>query len=157
MRTIETVVYNFDELTEDAKNKAVIDFGNINIEDEWWINIFEDAKNIGLEITAFSLDRANYCNGKFINSAEECAENIIKEHGEDCDTYKIAKDYLSDREIILKSMDDSDGADSEFLDNILDAYKSLLKKEYEYQTSDEVIIETIKSNEYEFTIDGKII
>lgn len=32
-------------------------------------------------------------------------------------------------------------------------YKSL-EKEYEYQTSDEALIETIEANEYEFTADG---
>jgi len=33
----------------------------------------------------------------------------------------------------------------------------MLQKEYEYQMSDEAIIETIEANEYEFTENGKLI
>jgi hypothetical protein len=33
----------------------------------------------------------------------------------------------------------------------------LLRKEYEYLTSADAILDTINANEYEFTIDGKMI
>jgi len=32
----------------------------------------------------------------------------------------------------------------------------MLQKEYEYETSEEAIVETIKANEYEFTEDGNL-
>lgn len=42
----------------------------------------------------------------------------------------------------------------EFEREILECYLTILRKEYEYLTSEDVIIETIQANEYEFTEDG---
>jgi hypothetical protein len=44
----------------------------------------------------------------------------------------------------------------EFLRSILEDYRILLQKDYDYQTSDEAIIETIQANEYEFTENGEL-
>ena len=165
MRTIQAAVYKFNELTEEAKNKAINELCDINILDIWWNDTYEDASNIGLEITSFSLDRANYCNGRFVNCAEETAENIIKEHGEECETYKTAKSYLENRGILAEKYSEDNyeefdykvnKLDENFLNALLNDYKDILKEEYEYLQSDESIIETIESNEYEFTVDGKM-
>jgi len=43
----------------------------------------------------------------------------------------------------------------EFTKAILEEYLSMLKKEYEYLTSDEAVKEMIEANEYEFTEKGK--
>ncbi|HXP48576.1 MAG TPA: hypothetical protein VN922_01415, partial [Bacteroidia bacterium] len=42
------------------------------------------------------------------------------------------------------------------LNNILSKLKAALRNDYDYLTSDEAIIETIKANEYQFTKDGKL-
>lgn len=175
MRTIETVVYKFDELNEEAKDFAVKEYSKEYPQDEWWNSIYEDASNIGLEITGFNLDRADYCTGNFGISAEDTAENIIREHGEECDTFITAKSYLEDRGILVEKYSNHietdrvaeenyeefdyeiDELDENFEIALLENYKNILKEEYKMLTSDEHIIEVIKENEFEFTIDGKII
>lgn len=174
MRTIETVVYKFDELSKEAKEIAVKEISKDYPRDYWFDNVYEDASNIGLEITVFSIDRADYCHGNFINSAEETAELIMKEHGNECDTFITAKSYLEDRGILVEKYSNHietdrvaeenyeefdyeiDELDEKFKESLLVDYKNMLKEEYKYLTSEEHIIEEIKSTEYEFTIDGKM-
>ena len=77
MRTIEIKAYLFNELSEEAKEKAVQNLSNINVQFDWWHFIYEDAKNIGLKITSFDLYRNKHANGEFLLSAAEVAANII--------------------------------------------------------------------------------
>lgn len=161
-------VYSFDELSEDAKQKAIENLWDINVDHEWWDCIYEDAKNIGIEITGFDIDRGNYCSGDILTSHYEVAEAILKEHGEQCETYKTAQTYLSQRHELtenavrdendeMSTEDDArlDDLESDFKKSLLEDYRIMLRKEYEYLTSKEQIIDTIKANEYTFTEDGK--
>lgn len=176
MRTIETVVYKFDELSEEAKKKAIEGLADINVDEDWSWYIYEDAENIGLKITGFDLDRANYCKAEFMEGAENCANLIIANHGETCDSYNTAKEFLNSRYEIVKKYSDTIGLkkfgedDSrEFFEESLDTleyafrqslskdYLSSLKREYDYKTSEEAIVETIKANDYEFTDEGKLV
>ena len=36
MKTIETVVYDFDELSDEAKQKAINNLSDINVDYGWW-------------------------------------------------------------------------------------------------------------------------
>jgi hypothetical protein len=66
------------------------------------------------------------------------------------DPYTIdGEDFTAEEEAILEQ------AVERFSDKIEEALRGL-QKEYEYQTSDEAIIETIKANEYTFRADGKM-
>jgi len=48
MRTIETKVYPFDELSKEAQQKAIENLYDINIQfHDWWDHTCEDAKEIG--------------------------------------------------------------------------------------------------------------
>ena len=174
MRIKETKIYHFEELTEDAKEKAVQNLYDINVDTQWWDCTFEDAKMIGLKITGFDIDRGAYCEGSFIDGAEDAANNSISEHGESCETYKDAASYIKDRADLVKKYSDGvnldivaegneydfdndcDDLDSEFLKTILEDYRIILSKEYDYLTSNEAIINTIQANEYEFTENGKL-
>lgn len=174
MRTIETVIYKFDELSKEAKEFAIEEYKKDEPSYEWWTSIYDDASNIGLEITDFDIEYNNVCRGNFINSAEETAELIMKEHGNECDTFITAKSYLEDRGILVEKYSNHietdrvaeenyeefdyeiDELDEKFKDSLLVDYKNMLKEEYKYLTSEEHIIEEIKSTEYEFTIDGKM-
>ncbi len=100
MRTIETTVYKFDELSEDAKQKALSNLIDINCGpgSEWWDCIYDDAKTVGIKITGFDLDRRKSCEGGFIWNAEAVAQKITEEHGETCETYKTAKAFLLEME-----------------------------------------------------------
>lgn len=152
MRTITKNIYSFNELSEDAKGKAVDKLFDINVDYNWWDFTYDDAKNIGLKITSFDIER--YCEGKFISGAYESAQAIIKNHSETCQTYKTAKSFLSEYKDTQE--DDIEELEDDFLKSLLEDYRIILMHEYEYLTSSEAIIEAIQSNEYEFDEDGNL-
>ena len=173
MRIRETKVYPFDELSEDAKEKAIEQCAFFNVDYEWWNCIFEDAAQVKLKLTEFDLDGGSYCRGNFIEYAKDTADAIIDQHGACCPTHETATEFIEDSaKLYIKYpfSPDADGEDvneynreqeqedldGEFLKSILEDYRIILQKEYEYLTSETMIIETIKANEYEFTEDGKL-
>lgn len=54
MRTEEIKIYQFSELSEDAKEKAIEQFRDINVDSDWWDFIYSDfaalCKTIGVDI-----------------------------------------------------------------------------------------------------------
>jgi len=173
MKTIKTTVYNFNELSDDAKQKAIDTNREINVDYEWWGSTYEDAENVGLKITSFDLDRNRHAEGNFTDDSYSVACQIVAEHGEMCATYKTAKEFTHIWEKAVKYYSDGIQTDtvadekteefdeyieekeSEFLENILEDYAIILQNEYEYLQSDEAISETLIAKEYEFTEDGK--
>jgi len=169
MRTIRTKVYQFSELkTEAARQKAIESCSDYNVYYDWWESVYEDAANIGLKITGFDIDRGSYCNGDFTLAANEVAANIIRDHGEKCETYKTAISFMEEWQPVFSNYMDENHADYEsqeseqklmdieedFKTNIQEDYRIILSKEYDYLTSEDAIIETIQANKYEFKADG---
>lgn len=155
MRTKTINLYKFDELSDEAKEKARDWFREGNDGENEWDYIREDAKEIGLEILSLDFNRPN--KGRLLWDALEVAEEIIKNHGKDCETHKTALRYL---EQLKKENDENlseqrEETEAEFLHDLLEDYRVMLDKEIEYQNSDEVVDENIMANEYEFTEDGK--
>jgi len=146
MRTETIKIYKFNELPEETKQKAIENLRYINVDYRWWDFIYDDAESIGLNITEFDEYRIK---GYIIESGEDTAINILREHGKETDTYNTAREFVTDLGV-------SDEREDEFLYALLEDYRVMLNKEYEYLTSEEAIIETIKINDYEFTADGKI-
>ena len=157
MRTIttHTTVYKFDELTEEGKRKAIENLYDINVNFDWWENTYTDAETIGCEITEFDLDRGSYCR-LACPDAHETARLIVENHGEMCDTRKLADEYLKDREKLARDEDLLEELDIEFERALGEEYLSLLRQEYEYLTSEEAIKEAIETNDYDFTKEGRI-
>lgn len=168
MKTIETKVYEYNELSDKAKEKAMQWFSEGVFDYDWWNCTHEDANNIGLKITAFDLDRNRHAKGEFITSAPECAESILKEHGESCETFKTAKAYLQSLEQLdLKYPyddiddraegydDEREELDDDFLKSLLEDYSIMLQHKSDYMQSEEYLSEGIIANEYTFTEDGK--
>lgn len=170
MRTVKVNLYSFNELSEEAKEKAIENLRDVNVYGGWWDWISDDAERIGLKIESFDLDRHLHCEISPYVSALECAQNIVNNHGETTDTYKVAEQFLDDHEEpFSRYMDESseDYESSELEDNLLyleeeffkdmgNEYAKILQIQYEYLYSDEAIIETIEANEYEFTEDGEL-
>lgn len=170
MKTIKTNLYEFSELSEDAKQSAINSMRDINVSHDWWDFIYEDAAQIGLKITSFDLDRNRHADGEFVLSACEVAQNIFNSHGETCETYKTAKEFMNEWQPVFDGYMDESGenyesAESEnriieieenFLNDILEDYSIMLQHESEYLQSDEAIIETIEANDYDFTENGKL-
>jgi hypothetical protein len=171
MRTIETKVYQFNELNDKAKQRAIDNCRYFEVEGDWWECTYDDAKRIGLKLTSFDLDRNRHTKGEFLLSAVEVAQNILNEHGETCETYKTASNFLDEHEPVFAAYMDEESEEyespekeeelieleDEFLKSLLEDYSIMLQNEYEYLTSDEAVIELIEVNEYEFTEEGKLI
>lgn len=169
MRTKTITLYQYSELSDKAKEKARDWYRQGSDDDQFaWEQTQNDAKDIGLEILTLDQHRAN--EGRFIESALECAEKIVKNHGDTCETCKTAKMFIDERDEIVSEAprnddnsdfkdesqldDDLEELEKEFLQSLLEDYRIMLDKEIEYQNSDECVSESIKSNEYEFTEDG---
>jgi hypothetical protein len=170
MKTVAIKVYQFDELSDDAKEEARTWFRDGALDYEWWDSIYGDAKEVGLIISEFGLDYNRHATGGVLDGAEECAHKIVDNHGSDCETYKTATAYLADRDRIIDQApkDDNgdfdneweldsilDECDHDFIRTILEDYSIMLQHEYKYLLSDEAVDESIRANEYEFTENGK--
>lgn len=177
-RTITVTEYQFDELSDDAKQNALEKLWGLNVDHDWWDYLYEDAARIGLKIEEFDLGRRRSIDGKLTESLLGCCKLIRKNHGKACDTFKTAKQYLIEyiekfkkwlagedkdgyehwgncdwlRE--FESSDEANDVTGEFGIALLQDYLIMLDKEYDYQTSEEAIIETIQANEYLFTENG---
>lgn len=175
MKTIHINLYKFEELNPEAQEKSIKGNWALNVENiSWWDTTYEDAKMIGLEITGFDLDRGRYVNAEFIEDAYDTANKIKTNHGDLCDTYKIAIEFIKNWDnlvyknsngisINIVSEENVDNFDQEaneleekFLKDICENYRKILNDEYEYLTSSEAIKETLIANEYDFIEDGKI-
>jgi hypothetical protein len=166
-KTIE--LYEFDELDDKAKDKARDWYRQGALDYEWWDCTYEDAKTVGLELTGFDLDRNRHATGKFIESAPEVADLILKNHGETCETYKTAAAFIKERDEIVDNAERDehgelvseyeldqklDEVEAEFLRALLEDYSIMLQNESEYLTSDESVDEMITANEYTFDKSG---
>lgn len=170
-RTVRIKLYYYLDLTEEAKIKALEHFADINVDYNWWEFIYKDCEEIGCEIKSFDLDKRD-CKIEFNNSCNEVSALIILNHGEECNTYKLAKDFVTDwNNLVLKYSDsintdkvsednidifdiEADELENVFKKAISEDYLSILRKEYEYRISREAIEETIVCNCYEFTSNG---
>ena len=142
MKTITTEIFTFDELSDEAKEKAREWYRDGALDYDWWESTYEDAANIGLKITAFDLHHGTI-EGKLIFSIEDSIEKILTDHGPECETHKTALQY--------KNTTDPD--DYEYA--LLEDYRIMLQHEYNYLMSDEAVDDMITCNEYTFTVSGE--
>jgi len=164
----KVLIYQFDELSAKAKEKARDWFRNGALDYEWWESVYEDAERIGLKITSFDLDRRSI-DGELTGTAKHCAEDILKEHGDTCDSFKLAQAFLQERQALKDRLEDANENENiawevdekiseleeEFKKNLLRDYLDTLQKEADYLTSDEAVDEAIRANEYTFLANGK--
>jgi hypothetical protein len=170
MKTKTINLYQFSELSEEAKQHAIEKLSEINVDFQWYDFTENEAKEIGLNIKEFDLDRRCFVKGEFTLSACEVAQNILNNHGEECETYKTAQSFLNDWQPVFndymdethpnyesrESEDKLSDMESDFLQSLCEDYRIILTKEYEYLTSKEAIIETIEANEYDFNEEGNL-
>ncbi len=165
MRIIEIKLYKFNELSESAKEKARDWYreGAFRIDQDAFDYVQGDSEDIGLRIVSLRPTGIQGNNeGRFITTAQECAEKVLANHGDACETHKTAKAYLKDRAALAVDDDgdfvDQDAADEltrDFLYSLLEDYRIMFEKEVDYQNSDSAVNEMIEANEYEFTEDGE--
>ena len=151
-----TLVYQFDELDDKAKERAREWYRAGALDYEWWESVYEDAAQVGLKITGFDLGRGQSIDGELTMSAMESVSNILTTHGEDCDTYKLASRYYP--QLLALDIEEEDKAqqlEEEYTRELKEEYWHMLNREMEYLLSDECVDETIRANEYEFLETGK--
>ena len=169
MKTKTINIYSFAELSDKAKETARDNWRQHALDYEWYDYIYDDAQNIGLKITEFDLDRNRHAAGKFILSAFCVAGKIIKEHGEDCETFTTAAAFLKEYNSFMgKAEKDEYGElatyalegaleeiESEFLSSLLEDYSSILQKECDWHLEDDQIDDSIEAHDCEFLENGK--
>lgn len=162
MRTETRKIFTIDELSPSARQKAIDSNRYWNTENvEWWDGVFEDAAQIGLEITSFGLGRRSSCEGRFTESGSDVARAIIAEHGPDCATVTDAENFMKALAAMpleegedCPSDDDLEECEKEFLHDLLESYRIILEHECEYLESDEAVAESLEANGMEFLEDG---
>lgn len=193
MRTIETQVYKFDELTEEAQEKAIEKLWDINIDygwDECTLDEFKEALdligvyNADISYSGFSSqgDGLSFSgNYKYIKGGKEKMKTEFPWIYEKIESDLIALQKLQKKyfyringnivrtshyyyhENTVKFSQgfyfDYDIEDelTEIFRSIMQSFYSLLEKNYDYLTSKEAIMETIKVNGYEFTEEGEMV
>jgi hypothetical protein len=154
MRIKETKVYQYDELNERAKERALDWYAQGALDYEWWDSTFEDAERAGLKITEFDLGGRKHIKGHLIVPMKDSINSILKDHGKACDTYTLAKRFQGAMRGV-KDENTLEELEEEYTEALCEEYFSILDKEADYLQSREAMEEDIRANEYEFTEDGK--
>ena len=175
-------LYKFDELDEKAQELAINDLRDTNVDIDWWDSTYENAKLIRLEIQEFDVDRKTI-KGKLNEYLLDVCKSIREKYGKDHRIFQVAtayhkqyiaafiewhkiqtqqadpsashwkpKDWLAD----FKREDEAEEIEADFTKALLEDYSIILRDEYEYQTSREQIVESIKANDYLFTELGEL-
>ena len=176
MRVIETELYTFDELSDDAKEKAIEKHRLYKMEidiSEWIIDECYLLNPKGVDDLIIHNTRELYYDlyRQYINVSEAM---YIKDGAaflnwleipidlQDKIDYTIEESSIHFEENSVRvNFNDSD---IDILDNAKDKFKehcnyifNSIESSYDYYLSDECIIEDIEANEYEFTKDGELI
>lgn len=149
-RTVETKIYSFEELSEEAQEKAIEKFNDCGVDYDWWDDTYRDAKQCGIKINGFDLDRNSRINISLEKSATEVAKALKSDWGEDTELCKLANSFLR------MPPNKRNLSEDNFVEQLGEIYLSMLTQGYEFRQSDEYISEFIIANEYEFTKNGDL-
>ena len=163
MKTIEIKVYKFEELDKQTKEKVIDNYRYINVEDTFWYECIKDDFNrLGLEIRSFDLDRGSFAE-IHIEDFEQTSLNIVNEFGDSVPIKQTAKNYIDEYNKIQANYKEDEDIereleilDEEYQKEYSEDILSYLRAEYEWEITDEAIINTIEANDYDFTTEGKI-
>ena len=185
MREITVKVYAFAELSDDAQERALNEFRNINVGfvTYWWRDTYDTIRAagelLGLEIGEIHFDTDSYCmfdaHYRYVRGG--AVKAVQAEFSWADDLCKVAKDLqdLQKRHFYSLSCAVTEGRSMNYyrcfrfgkdyecddLGDILDDFahwaRILLRDEYAWLTSNEAIREMIEANEYEFTEAGELV
>lgn len=162
-------IFRYNELSQEAKKVALEKHRYDQVEYNWWEDDYYNAKQCGVRITGFDLDRRKSIDGEFIWSEIEVAEKIEDEYSDCTDIHKIASNFLKERLRICDSYEFIDGApikedeleaelnelEYQFQKDILGEFWKYLQDQYEYLLSDECVTDYLENNWHYFTENGK--
>lgn len=171
MKTLELKLYTFDELSEEAKEKAIEDNRTINVEYDWWDCEFDVFKGLGIIVNAFDIYRKTIVIKLNGDDCNEVAYNIMHEFSGN-DIYELSLQYSIDFNNLKKKYnvddmmftkdetlqdefdDELELLDNEYKKDLGECILSWLEREYYYLMEDDVVAETLEINEYEFLENG---
>ena len=187
MRTETTTrtLYQFSELSDKAKQRAIEKLCDINTDFDWWEFTYETittaARCLGIvcRVEGFDLDRGqsielrggySYRKGWRAALAHEFGGDTLAalvKIGEELQSAQRRAFYCASIDLSPVRHGTAYTVYSKFgayvTDDLMDALRSfehwaltLLRREYDYLTSEEAIIETIEANEYEFDENGNL-
>lgn len=174
MRAIEVKLYQFEELSNEAKENAIEKNRIMNVEYDWWDCTYEGMKEVGVKINSFDIYYRNI--NITIEDSEHTASKTIEYYGEGMEVVKISKRFIADRDALIKKLGEGNdiagySVKEEFIDEYDEEIEYLeeeyrkemaeeiltwLRDEYEYLQTDEAVSETLIANDYEFTEEGAI-
>jgi len=174
MKTIEVKLYEFEELSAEAKENAIERNRTMNVEWDWWDSTYETMKEIGIKISSFDIYYRNI--SITIEDSHHTASETIKNFGEGMEIVKISKRFIADRDALIKKLGEGNdiagySVKEEFIDEYDEEIEYLeeeyrkemaeeiltwLIDEYEFLQTDETVAETLIDNNYEFTENGEI-
>jgi hypothetical protein len=172
-KTIRTKVYQFDALSKEGKEKAIERLRDINVDYEWHdlttdeltgeliAQGFNEARIMfsgfasqgdGACFTCSSIDFNKFLNGKYkgLDISADITHSWRYYFATSTTVNLNTATNIPDE--LYNEIEQAIKDERERIGN--EIYRTL-EKEYDYLTSEEGIIETIKANEYWFTKDGK--
>ncbi len=175
MRTIKINAFQFEELDSQTQEKVIENNRTINVDSDFWNQCELDNYKTELKIKVNEFDIYRRTINITIEDSFETAEKIINFFGKKSSIVYIAKTFIRDRDTLVKKYGEGNEKDGygvkeefwsdydeeieyleeEFRREIAEEILSMLTCDYEYETSDDGIKETILANEYEFTEDGE--
>ena len=163
MKTIEIKVYKFDELDKQTREKVIENYRYINVDNTFWYDwIKEDFIRLGLEIQGFDIGSGNAVK-IYIDNLEETSKSILHEFGDSVLIKQTAKNYINEYEKIQANFKEDEDIereveilDEQYIKEYQEEVITFINTCYDWEISDEAILETIEANEYDFTTEGKI-
>jgi len=175
MRTIEIKAFQFEELDSQTQEKIIENNRAINVDSDFWYQCELDNYKTELKIKVNEFDIYRRTINITIEDIFETAEKIINFFGKKSSVVYIAKTFIRDRDTLVKKYGEGNEKDGygvkeefwseydeeieylekEFRKEIAEEILSMLTRDYEYETSDDGIKETILANKYEFTENGE--
>ena len=165
MRIIKTKAFLFEELDSQTKEKVIENNRTINVDSNFWYECeLENFKHeLKIKVNEFDVYRTEI--NITIENSFETAQGIVNFFGKESSIVYSAKTFIRDM-IFIEEKYEHDGEkleeeleylEEEFRGEIAEEILSMLTSQYEYETSDDEIKETIIANEYEFTEDGEML
>ena len=159
MRTMSVSVYKFDELSDNAKSKAIERFRD-GMDCTFWVHdgldsIKKFCAEFNVKLTAWEVG-AHY---PISFKTDATNKNFRGLKLKDFDKEAMPTGYCVDSDLRYKFHDEfTQTGDALYAFNeAVEAGFRSIRADMEYQLTDEAITESIECNEYEFTEDGKLV
>jgi len=157
MRTVETTIYTFDELSDEAKERAISQHRQC-FEYPWFSECLESLKTFcsefGVEVTDYTL--SDCYRASISTDATSKHFRGVKLSGFDREAMPTGFCFDCDLRYTFHDEFKRTGDAFYAFNDALQAFLISVRKDIEWNYSDEAITELLEINDYEFTEEGDI-